>query len=447
MLLNKKTTKAVFKIALPAVGEMILYMMIWVFDTMMVGQYGGNIAVSSVGLSSEIMYSFSNIFIAIGVSVGITSLVARKYGAKEYDLAEEYATLGFLIGAIISLIFFFILFSMNKKILTLVGADSSVVSLGSTYTKLASIGIFFNMLMNMLNALLRGYGNTKTPLMASILVNMINIPLDYVLIFGKFNFPELGVAGAAIATTIAQISGFIFIALYVALKSKLKLRLKYIKDFNLTMIKDFSRLFIPSSMQEAAFSIGRLLSNFMIVSMGTIAFAANQITTTIESISFMPGSGFAVAATALVGHKIGEKKIKEAKEYAYTSIILGTALMFICSLLFLSFPRGLIGLFINQSEYSVIQLGALCLMVASIEQPFMGISMIAGGALKGAGNTKTPFIISLISSWCIRLPLMVYIIYVLKLSVVWVWVITSLQWLFDGTLIFILFKKYFRHLK
>lgn len=441
MKINKEIINNVLKLALPAVGEMTLYMMIWVFDTMMVGRYGGNLAVSSVGLSSEILYTFSNILISSGISVGITSLVARRVGAKEYAIAEEYATLGFLASLFISILFNVIFFLFPAYMLKAVGAEKQVVILGSVYMKIASIGIGFNMIMNALNAALRGFGNTKTPLLASIVINIINLSLDYILIFGKLGFPALGTMGAAIATTTAQFIGFLFIALYMYNVSSVKVRLKYIKDLDISMLKRLLNLSTPSSLQEGAFSISRLLSNFFIVSLGSIAFAANQITTAIESISFMPGWGFAIAATTLVGHKIGEKDYKGAKEYAYVSIFLATLVMTFCSMLFFLFPKALISLFITSTEQDVIKQGTLCLMIAAIEQPFIAISMVVGGVLKGAGDTKTPFRVSLFTSWIIRIPLMVTAIYILKLSVTYVWIITSIQWSIDGMLIFILFRR------
>lgn len=443
-MFRKSTIKDVVSLALPAVGEMILYMMIGVFDTMMVGQYGGNLAVSSVGLSSEIIYTFSNIFISVGISVAVTSLVARRIGAKEYNQAEQYASLGLAAGALIALCISTSLFVFSDKILALAGAKENVISLGTIYMKIVSIGIFFNMLMNIMNAILRGSGNTKTPLLGSLLINIINIFLDWVLIFGKLGLPEMGVKGAAIATAIAQFSGFIFIGLYIRYKASIRLRLNYLKDFSFHRIKDLFKLSIPSSMQEGAFSISRLLSTFIIMRTGTVAFASNQIATTLESVSFMPGWGVAIAATTLVGHKIGEKDYKKAREYANTSIVLGICIMLFCSLMFLTFPNLLIKLFIDESETEVIRLGALCLMAAAIEQPFLAVSMIVGGSLKGSGDTKTPFIVSLISSWVIRLPLMYYFIYILRLSVVYVWLITAVQWAFDAILIFILFRKYFK---
>lgn len=442
-MFNKKVIKDVLTLSLPAVGEMILYMAIWVFDTMMVGKYGGQLAVSSVGLSSEILYTFSNILISMGISVGITSLVARRFGSKQYESAEEYASIGFLIGLIISFILALAMFLFSEEILIFGGAEGDVITQGSTYMKIVSLGLFFNMLIGIINGILRGHGNTKTPLFISLIINFMNLGLDWILIFGKFGFPTLGVRGAAIATSIAQITGFIFAIVYMINKSEIKVRLIYIKRLNLIRLKKLLLLAIPSSMQEAAFSISRLLSTFMIMRIGQTAFAANQITTTIESISFMPGWGFAVAATTLVGHRVGEKNFKEAKKYAYTCAILGSLFMGLCAITFLVFPNFLIGLFIKSTETEVIMLGALCLMVASVEQIPMGISLILGGALKGAGDTKTPFIISLISSWAIRLPLMFYLISLLKVSVVYVWWITAIQWIFEGIIMFILFKHKF----
>ncbi|SHE41136.1 MATE family efflux transporter [Clostridium fallax] len=441
MRLHKGTINDVLKLALPAVGEMILYMMIGVFDTMMVGKYGGNIAVSSVGISSETIYTFAGIFISCGISIGITSLVARNIGAKKYDKAEEYATLGLAAAIIISIILGICYFALSGPLLKLVGAEPEVIKLGSIYMKIASFGIILNMIMNALNATLRGSGNTKTPLFASAIVNIINISLDYILIFGKLGFPALGTKGAAIATSIAQTVGFLFIVYYCYKKSSIKIKFKYLRNLNKERLKALFALSIPSSMQEGAFSISRLLCNFFIVSLGTIAFAANQITTTIESISFMPGWGFAVAATTLVGQKIGEGNDKKAKEYAYYSIALGTLIMTLCSILFLALPKTLISLFISQSENEVITLGSYCLMIAAIEQPFMAVSMIVGGALKGAGDTKTPFKVSLFTNWVIRLPLMFIAVYLLHLSVTYVWIITSIQWALDGILIYYAFRK------
>ncbi len=446
-MFNKKIIKEVLDLALPAVFEMILYMLIWVLDTMMVGKYGGQVTVSTVGLSSEIMYTLSNVFVAMGLSIGTISLVSRKLGNKDKIKAEHYASLGSFATFVIGLFICTNTLIFAPKILYFAGARDTVLSLGIIYMRITSVGIFFNMLMNILNAVLKGSKNTKTPLIASIIINIINLFLDWVLIFGKLGFPELGVKGAAIATATAQITGFIFILIYTFKFSEIKLRFKYIKKINKGKLIKLIKLSTPASMQQAAIELIRLIGTVLIMYLGQISFAANQITTTIESVSFMPATGFSIAATTLVGHKIGNKEYKEAKHYAYICTIIGITFMLICSIMFLIVPRFLISLFIKKTELDVIKLGTTCLMIASIEQVPMGISMILGGALKGSGDTKTPFFISLISSWFIRLPLLVYLIYYLKLPVTFVWWISSIQWIFEGLAIFIAFKRKFSKIK
>ncbi|MBP1743508.1 MAG: multidrug transporter MatE [Firmicutes bacterium] len=441
MFYNAKTVKHTVSIALPAVGEMVLYMMLWVFDTMMVGIYGGNKAVSTVGICSEVLYITLNIFIIAGVSVSIVSLVARSIGSRKVKYAEEYATLGLAAGTLLSLALFLTIYSFSGGILRLAGADEDLIRYGIIYLRTASVGMFFYMIMCVLNGILRGYGNTKTPLLASVIVNIVNLALDWILIFGRFGFPELGIKGAAIATSFAQIMGFFFIVSYVWRKSEVKPRARYLLHFNPDRLKVLVRLSIPSGLQEGAVGGSRLVSAFMIMHLGTVSFAANQIATTLESVSFMPGWGFAIAATTLVGLKVGEDDMSKAKEYAFTCAALGTGLMTLCSLLFLFFPHSLVSLFISQSEAQVISLGAVCLMVAAVEQPFMAVAMILGGALKGSGDTRTPFLVSLVSGWGIRIPLAYYAIFHLKLPVTYIWWITAFQWIFEAAAIMLLFNR------
>ncbi|AIS52837.1 multidrug resistance protein NorM [Thermoanaerobacter kivui] len=442
---TKEEIKEILNLALPAVGEMLLYMVVWVIDTMMVGQFGGKDSVSAVGLASEIIYTFSNIFIAMGVSIGVTSYVARSIGAKDFKSAKEYASHGIFLGIIVATSISIFLFIFAENLLKIAGAYGNVLILGKIFIKISSIGILFSMVMNVLNAILRAQGNTKTPMIAASIVIFINIVLDWILIFGRFGLPALGAKGSAIATMTAQIIGFIFIILYYKRYMVLSLKFNVLFKVNKQKIIEILKLSFPASLQEAAFDISRLVSIFMIMHLGTVAFAANQITTTIESISFMPGWGFAIAATTMAGQMVGAKNYDSAKRYTRISALFAVGIMSTMSILFLTIPHLFIRAFINDSE--VIAEGILCLMVASIEQPFMAIGMVYGGGLKGSGNTKTPFIISTISSWCIRLPLMYIVIYILKLGVVAVWFVTAIQWSFEGITMYIYFRKEINKLK
>lgn len=432
-----KRSREIVKLAIPAVGEMILYMLIWVLDTLMVGKYGGQTSVSAVGFSSEIMYTFINILIAMGISISVTSIIARCLGGDDLQKAKGFANLGLKIGLFISLSVFVIFFVFSKEILELSGAKGEVLDLAYKYMRICSVGLLFSMVTNVLNGMFRGAKNTKIPLYGAAILNVVNLSLDYVLIFGKFGAPELGVEGAAIATVLGNIAAFLFI-LTQCKKLPFKLSLK--NPFDFKGFKELFELALPSGMQEAAFSIVRLLSVMMVMKLGSLAFSANQIAVTVESISFMPGWGFAISAVSLVGHSIGKKDLKEAREYANTTLILAVLTMGFFSIIFLLFSKDLVGLFIKKDEVEVIALGAACLMIGSIQQIPMAIDMVLSGALKGMGDTKTPFRIVLFCNWCIRLPLVYYFIYLKHMPVTYFWWITSLQWTVEAAI----FVKFYR---
>lgn len=431
--------KKVFNIALPVVIEMLLYMLVGVVDTAFVGHYGGNRAVSAVGYSTEIVYMFVNVFISMGIGVGITALVAQNIGAGNKDKAEEYLSQGIVICLIIAVLVSAMFFLFSKEILTIARADKNIIVPASGFMQIVAFGAFFNMVSSGLNAGLRGKGNTVTPLIASLIINVVTICLDYTLIYGHFGFRSYGIRGSAIATSIAYFSGFTFLCIYLLKHSDFSIRFRYIREINKGMMNKIIKLALPASLQEAAFSVSRVLSLMFIMHLGTVAFSANTITTTVESISFMPGWGFAVAATTLTGQMIGLGDYNLARQYTKIAMIMGVSLMMLCAVMFLIFPVQLMHLFINEGP--TIEAGKYCLMLAALEQPFTSLSMVYEGSLKGSGDTRTPFIISLSVCWLVRVPLMYYVIYILKLNVAYVWVITAVQWALEGIIVSVIYLK------
>ncbi len=431
----------ILKLALPAVGEMILYMMIWIFDTIMVGQHSGQLGVSAVGLSSEIIYTFFNILIAMGISISVTSIVSRSLGAKNKNKADEIANIAVKLGIFLGIILSLIYFIFAEEILRIAGASGDVIILGKKYLRVCSIGIIFNMLTNIFNGIYRGCKNTKTPLYGAAIMNIVNISLDYILIFGKFGAPELGVTGAAIATVTGIICAFLFSLTQL---KKLPFAIHLGKKITKENLKELVFLAVPSACQEGAFSINRLINVSIIMGLGSLAFAANQITITIESISFMPGWGFAVALTTLAGHSVGERNFEKTKKYIYYTVTLSVITMGITALIFYLFPNELISLFIKESEKEVILLGAMCLTLAAIEQIPMAIAMVLEGAMKGMGDTKTPFKVVIFTNWVIRLPLIYYFLYLHRHPVTTFWKITALQWTLEAIIIFIVFERKWR---
>lgn len=438
MKINWKIFREILYLAIPAVGEMTLYMMIWIFDTMMIGKYGGQLAVSSVGLSTEIIYSFFNIIIAVGVSTALTSLISRAIGSKDYKKAEIIANAGIKIAVVLALIFFSLLFFVPDKILNLAGATKEMLPLATRYAKISSFSFFLLTLSSTTNGIFRGIKDTKTSLYVAGSINIVNLFLDYVLIFGNFGFPEWGITGAAVATVAGN---FIGILLQWSRLKKLPFKISLFSYVSKKDIWEIIRFAVPSGLQEANFSLSRLLGLTFILSLGTTAFAANQIGIAIEAISTMPGWGVAIACTALVGHSIGENNPNKSQEYTLYSTIIASIFMGILAYFFFFIPKTLVSFFINKQEIDVIKIGAICLQVAAFEQIPIAIVTVLGSYFKGIGNPKTPFYVSFFTNWFLRLPIAFYLISILRLPVYIYWFITTFQWLVESVILYYLYRK------
>ena len=438
MKINWKIFREILYLAIPAVGEMTLYMMIWIFDTMMIGKYGGELAVSSVGLSTEIIYSFFNIIIAVGVSTALTSLISRAIGSKDYKKAETIANAGIKIAVVLAFIFFSLLFFVPDKILNLAGATKEMLPLATRYAKISSFSFFLLTISSTTNGIFRGVKDTKTSLYVAGSINVVNLFLDYVLIFGNLGFPEWGITGAAVATVAGN---FIGILLQWSRLKKLPFKISLFSYVSKKDIWEIIRFAVPSGLQEANFSLSRLLGLTFILSLGTTTFAANQIGIAIEAISTMPGWGVAIACTALVGHSIGENKPNKSQEYTLYSMIIASIFMGALAVFFFFVPKTLISFFINKQEIEVIRIGAMCLQVAAFEQIPIAFVTVLGSYFKGIGNPKIPFYVSFFTNWFLRIPIAFYLISILRLPVHIFWIITTFQWLLESIVLYYLYRK------
>jgi putative MATE family efflux protein len=438
-IMNKRLIRnKIFKLALPAILEMTLHTLVWTLDTAMVGRLNAE-SITAVNLGAQIM--FGSTFILGGMAgVGVTSLVARNVGAKNYDRASYVTSQGFLFSIIIGLIVCGLSFFFAEDIFKLIVDDMKVIELGSTYLRIVLIGGFFNLPYFISNSALRGAGNTVAPLIAAAVADIFNIIGDYVLIFGKFGFPRLGVTGAAIATAGALMLGTIVSLSYLfAGKVGFKVKIRDIFNVDVDTIKSLIKLGVPAGLENLMNEGSRMLSSFWIAQLGTINFAANSIAVAAESLSFMPGYGFAIAATTLVGQNLGSNDPEMAQISASKSVKYGVLLMSMVGMAFLFIPNVIMSFFTNERE--VIDLAAKSIRIGALEQPTIAVAMVLSGALKGAGDTKGPFYISTISNMCIRMPLIFLIVFVFKLNVVYIWMATALQFAVEALLMSIRYGK------
>ncbi len=434
---NINLRKQILSLAWPAILEMVLHTAVWIFDTAMVGRLNAE-ALSAVGFASQLASTLTFVFSAIGI--GTSAVVARNIGEENQKKAEHVVAQAFLVSLIIGISIALINFIYGGAIFLMFMDDPVVIALGTDYIKIVSIGIIFTVPTLVMNSALRGAGNTKLPMFSAFIANTINIVGDYVLIFGKLGFPSLGVNGAAIATTVSQIFGAIItIGYMVGSSSEVRLKLKGLLDIDITIIKQIVNISIPACLEELSHSGSKLLTSMWLVRLGTVPFAAHQVAVSAESMSFMPGYGFSVAASSLVGRNLGAGKERLAEISGWKSTKYSAILMSLVGVFFFMFPNWIISFFTNITD--VQELAVKCIIISAFEQPAIAVLTTLAGALRGAGDTKGPFYIRAAVIWLIRMPLIFTVVFILKKNVTSVWLVIVIQFYIEAILMTIRYKK------
>jgi putative MATE family efflux protein len=432
---DSELDREILRLAWPAIAENVLHTFIWVVDTAMVGRLGAQ-ALSAVGLSGSVYWNVLWVFSAI--AVGAMAVVARSVGAGDTRRATRAAGQALLISVALGIFFTFGTYFLAPLIFRLGGFENSVSAMGVEYLRIVGAGSLMLVLTKVGAGILRGAGDTRTPMLVAVVANTINAAGDYALIFGVLGFPRLGVKGAAIATLIANLAGGILtlIALFQK-RSKLSIRIRDLLRVDMPTVRVLVNLSIPAAVEEAMTSAARILTSFMITSLGTVAFAAHQVTLAAESLSFMPGSGFSTASGVLVGHNLGAGRIDRARRVAYRSIRYAVIVMGGSALVFFSLPRVIVSFF--TADAGVMLLASTCLRIAGLEQVFIGIGDTFHGSLRGAGDTGSALKITAIGTWLVRVPVLALIIYVFRFSLPAVWVGICFEWVIRA----VLGRKYF----
>lgn len=436
-LIDKKIDRKIFALAMPAIGEMMSHTIVWTADTAMVGRLTAA-DIAGVNLGVQMMFTLSNIMGAVGI--GATALVARNIGAKDNERAEYIAGLALSIGIIVALMLGILGIIFADTIFNIIVDDPEVIRIGTGYTRIIFVGAFFVIPAIIASSVIRATGNTVIPMVAALTANVANIVGDYVLIFGKFGLPALGAKGAAIATAGAQGLGLIINMVYLIKGvNGIKLRRKNMFNFKKETMKTLIGLSLPAGLETFMNEGSRLLSSFWIAQLGTIAFAAHSLAVAAESLSFMPGNGFAVAAAALVGQSLGAEDHDMAQRVAKRSVFYASALMGAVGLAFFFFPYPIMRFF-STDMGSVLE-ASKAIKIGAFEQIPIAIAMVMSGALKGAGDTNGPFRISLVTNFLFRLPLIFAIVFLIKGNISHVWMATVVQYGVEATLMVMRYRR------
>lgn len=436
-LTEKNLNKNIFKLSIPVAIENVLHMSVFIIDAVMVGRLGTD-ALASIGLAGALYFTISMVFSSL--SVGSASIVARHIGAKEKEAAQVVGAQAVLMSLILGVLVTPLLLVFAQKMLVLMSAEPQVSALGKSYLQIIGGFFIFRLIILACNGILRGAGDTKTPMKVTIVINCINILFNWLLIFGIGLFPRWGVAGAAWATAIAYTIGTVLLCtkLFTG-RCILRISIRQIIQFHFESVKRIIRISIPAAIDAFLTQIGFLIFAKIVAILGTIPLAAHQIAIRVESISFMPGFALAVSTATLVGQSLGTKNVNLALLSMRRSCYFAMALMGFFAFIFLIFPAQMAMIF--KPEPSVLSLAVVCVMIAALEQPALAIYMVYSGGLRGAGDTISPMIITIVGTLCFHVP----ISYLFGITLGWglagVWFGSALDWICRAIAIYILYRR------
>ena len=402
--------KETFKVAGPVLVESLAASTVGMINTAMVGSLGRT-ATAIVGVNSSPMWVLNSI--PMGLAVGSTVLIARSIGAGERKKANDVATqtLGGML--LLALMISATLFFASSYIPALVQADPNIWDDAGAYLRILSLSIVPQFLGLTCSAMLRGAGNTKTPMFAGLMVNVVTVCMNFMLIYEplaldflglSFILPRagLGVTGAAVSTAAAQVLFGIFMLFMVcSKKQKIPVSLSRIFAVKWDTIRPILKVGLPAMGERMTISVGQVLYQTTVNSLGELASAAHHIAVQVESIAFMPAFALSIASTTLVGQSLGAKNTVKAQGYANTTLFLGAAVGLLCSFLFFFMPTQLVGIFIDDPY--VISYGASALRVIAPVEPFFCMLIVINGILRGGGDTAFAFLAGLAGMWGVRI--------------------------------------------
>ncbi len=398
-ILNPKLSvrRQVLTLAWPAVLEQLLNMSVGLADTYIVGHLGAA-PLAAVGLSNQALNLFWALFSAIGV--GSTALVARHIGAREPEEANQVARQSVLLAAAVGVAVSATLWAGAPLFLKWLGAEPEVIELGVAYLRAAASTAFLMSVLFVGSAVMRGAGDTRTPMLVMGVINAVNIVVAYTLTYGTGPLPALGVLGSGIgAATARALGGLIMIGLLARGRGPVKLGWGLPRP-DQQVIGRVLRIGLPTAGEQLLMRFGQVVLATFITGLGTVAYAAHQVAINALSVAYMPGWGFALAATTLVGQELGAERPDRATRSGYESVRMATLVMAVMGALVSFFPGQVMAVFTNDA--AVIETGVPALRIAGLAMPFLGISFTLAGGLRGAGDTTSVLVILGGSIWGIR---------------------------------------------
>jgi len=421
----------VLRLAWPVVVEQVLGMSVGLINTYLVGHLGAA-PLAAMGLSVQLSSLLIGFFSAVGV--GSTALVARHIGADEPDEAVRLGGQSLLLAVVVGLLTALPCIFGGGALLTVLGGAEDVVTLGRSYLLAVGTTMPLMALLFIGNAVLRGAGDTRTPMLVMALVNLVNVTVSSMLVYGVGPLPALGVLGAGIGSAAGSgVGGLAVVALLLRGHSKAGLQITLASmRLEPQRVWRLLRIGMPAGAEQVLMRLGQILVAAAVTQLGTAAYAGHQLGIQLLSIAFMPGFAFSVAATTLVGQELGRNApqstqshpetspLTRCEAYVYAACWMAVAIMCSIGAATFVFNEPLLRVFTTDLE--VIAQGRYAMQGAALIQLPLAWYYVLSGALRGAGDTRFVLISQSAPIWLVRIPLAPRLGIALGLGLPGVWI-------------------------
>ncbi|MBX2999757.1 MAG: MATE family efflux transporter [Caldilineaceae bacterium] len=387
--------RRVFSMAWPVISENFLQTMLGIVDTLLVARLGAG-AIAGVGSAQQVMFFLIAALSAL--SVGSSVLVAQTVGARNFQRASQLARQSLIWSICFSIPLALIGFFVSESVIGVFGLEPEVARIGTEYlqvTMATSVVLIFLLIGG---GALRGAGDSKTPMQVTALANVVNVFLSYALIFGVWGFPEMGAVGSAWATFYSRLLAAVLLFL-IMWRGRGGVSIRGWTGWlpQLGVARSVLSIGIPAALEQVLISAAFFTMTVLVAGLGTLTLAAHRIAFNALSLSFLPGFGFAVAATALVGQSLGARRLDEGSAAARIATLWAVIWMGGMGIVIVIFAPQLIQFY--TSDPTVIAIGSAGMRVVALAQPFWAVLFVQSGALRGLGNTNFPLRVNTLGIW------------------------------------------------
>jgi putative MATE family efflux protein len=417
--------RTIWSLALPAIGENLMYTLVFLSDTLIVGWLRDENALAATALSGLIMFFVNSPFYAL--SSATSSVVARSWGEHDFVGARKYAGHSIFMAFISAGCLLFVLFPIAHILIGLLGGSEEVVEMGGRYLRVVLFSAVFGLPLIVSNGIIRAKGDTRRPMLITAGMNVINVVVSAVLAFGVGPFPRMGMLGVATGTVAARtIGGIVSLGVLVSRKKGIGLGVGDILRFEGKAFGRIWHLAYPVVLDRTLHSLSSLVFIRIVAMLGTTALAAHNIALHVESVAFMPAVGVGAAVAAIVGQSIGARVSHIAELTVKRTLMCFGAFMVGLGVVFVLFAPLFVYAF--GATPAVLNLAGIALQISALELPFLAFSIILSSSLRGAGDTRSPLYVTVVCIFIFRLGGVYLLAIVFGWGLPGVWLATSLDW-------------------